>query len=334
MQQAGRGRVIMQGGQRVVQQQPTRGRGGQMVVAGRGQVRSLGQPGSVVMGRGGQMMQTVRGRGGVMRGQTVMGGQTMVRQGARMVTPTKTRGGMVTMAAGRGQVVRPMMTRGGVQGRGGVQMIRGGQMVNRPRLASQPVAITQSRRGRPPANTTMMMNQAGRQQPQQQHNSIYVQQQQQRKIAPAPQPRSVSPSSSMVSAVSSWHTPSQNRPVSPPKANNDNFKIKLPKMTGGPSLKKENNIVDLDDDIISLDDPPQLSVKMEDGTMVRPTPVMEGSAKTSSSGKTKDRKWCAVCHNGGDTLYCCNRCPNVYHMFCYIPPLLKNPLMIGFVSCA
>ena len=207
------------------------------------------------------MMQTVRGRGGVMRGQTVMGGQTMVRQGARMVTPTKTRGGMVTMAAGRGQVVRPMMTRGGVQGRGGVQMIRGGQMVNRPRLASQPVAITQSRRGRPPANTTMMMNQAGRQQPQQQHNSIYVQQQQQRKIAPAPQPRSVSPSSSMVSAVSSWHTPSQNRPVSPPKANNDNFKIKLPKMTGGPSLKKENNIVDLDDDIISLDDPPQLSVK-------------------------------------------------------------------------
>ena len=65
----------------------------------------------------------------------------------------------------------------------------------------------------------------------------------------------------MVSAVSSWHTPSQNRPVSPPKANNDNFKIKLPKMTGGPSLKKENNIVDLDDDIISLDDPPQLSVK-------------------------------------------------------------------------
>ena len=118
MQQAGRGRVIMQGGQRVVQQQPTRGRGGQMVVAGRGQVRSLGQPGSVVMGRGGQMMQTTRGRGGVMRGQAVMGGQTMVRQGARMVTPTKTRGGMVTMAAGRGQVVRPMMTRGGVQGRG------------------------------------------------------------------------------------------------------------------------------------------------------------------------------------------------------------------------
>ena len=30
-------------------------------------------------------------------------------------------------------------------------------------------------------------------------------------------------------------------------------------MTGGPSPKKENNIVDLDDDIISLDDPPQLS---------------------------------------------------------------------------
>ena len=84
----------------------------------------------------------------------------MVRQGARMVTPTKTRGGMVTMSGGRGQVVRPMMARGGVQGgRGGVQMMRGGQMVTRPRLASQQVAITQSRRGRPPTNTAMMMNQ-------------------------------------------------------------------------------------------------------------------------------------------------------------------------------
>ena len=51
------------------------------------------------------------------------------------------------------------------------------------------------------------------------------------------------------------------RPVSPPNTNNDNFNIKLPKMSEGPSFKKENNIVDLDDDIISLHDLPQLPVK-------------------------------------------------------------------------
>ena len=67
------------------------------------------------------------------------------------------------------------------------------------------------------------------------------------------------------------------------------------------------------------------TIKVEAGTVVRPPPVMEGSAKTSSSGKTKDGEWCAVCHDGGDTLYCCDRCPNVYHMFCYIPPLTQEP---------
>ena len=35
--------------------------------------------------------------------------------------------------------------------------------------------------------------------------------------------------------------------------------------------------------------------------------------------------WCAVCHDGGDTLYCCDRCPKVYHLFCYIPPLCEEP---------
>ena len=35
--------------------------------------------------------------------------------------------------------------------------------------------------------------------------------------------------------------------------------------------------------------------------------------------------WCAVCHDGGDTLYCCDRCPKVYHLFCYVPPLTSEP---------
>ena len=60
-------------------------------------------------------------------------------------------------------------------------------------------------------------------------------------------------------------------------------------------------------------------VKVEGGA--RPAGhVMEGSAK-----KSKEGEWCAVCHDGGDTLYCCDRCPNVFHMFCYIPPLTQEP---------
>ena len=38
-----------------------------------------------------------------------------------------------------------------------------------------------------------------------------------------------------------------------------------------------------------------------------------------------DNDWCAICHDGGDTLYCCDRCPKVYHLFCYIPPLTEEP---------
>ena len=35
--------------------------------------------------------------------------------------------------------------------------------------------------------------------------------------------------------------------------------------------------------------------------------------------------WCAVCHDGGDTLYCCDRCPKVFHLYCYIPKLDAEP---------
>lgn len=35
-------------------------------------------------------------------------------------------------------------------------------------------------------------------------------------------------------------------------------------------------------------------------------------------------EWCAVCHDGGE-LYCCDRCPKVYHLGCYIPPLQSEP---------
>eukprot|EP00095_Tigriopus_kingsejongensis_P002200 maker-scaffold2190_size19107-snap-gene-0.5 protein:Tk02200 transcript:maker-scaffold2190_size19107-snap-gene-0.5-mRNA-1 annotation:"e3 ubiquitin-protein ligase trim33-like" len=38
-----------------------------------------------------------------------------------------------------------------------------------------------------------------------------------------------------------------------------------------------------------------------------------------------DEAWCAICHDGGDLLYCCDRCPKVYHLYCYIPPLTSEP---------
>ena len=50
-----------------------------------------------------------------------------------------------------------------------------------------------------------------------------------------------------------------------------------------------------------------------------------GSAK--KDGKKVEREWeewCAVCHDGG-TLYCCDKCPKVYHLSCYIPPISPEP---------
>ena len=48
---------------------------------------------------------------------------------------------------------------------------------------------------------------------------------------------------------------------------------------------------------------------------------MQGNAEEEG----EDNDWCAVCHDGGDTLYCCDRCPKVYHMYCFIPPLTEEP---------
>ena len=59
------------------------------------------------------------------------------------------------------------------------------------------------------------------------------------------------------------------------------------------------------------------------------SPEMQGNEEndppevTSEDGDPND--WCAVCHDGGDTLYCCDRCPKVYHTFCFIPPLTEEP---------
>ena len=52
-------------------------------------------------------------------------------------------------------------------------------------------------------------------------------------------------------------------------------------------------------------------------------PELLGSAKDDAEEDGED--WCAVCHDGGDLLYCCDRCPKVYHLYCYIPPLKEEP---------
>ena len=265
---ANRGMVMTRGGQRVMQQQPQmRGRVGMVVTGGRGQVQMIrGQQ----MGRGGQMMQT-RGRGVVRGGAMMTRGQPRMTQ----VTPTK-RGGMM---GGRGQtVMRPVM-RGGVQQRGQVQMMRGQQMM-RPRLQQPQPA----RRGRPPASAVMMNPEPLVYNQRQPAQRTIVQNQQPRKI----QARPVSPSPS-------WHTPSaQNRPVSPPKTN-DNFKIKLPtmgKMPGpggaGGKVKVENVNLEDDDDIISIDASPVKMMRPSDPLSSLNRPGLQISRGKSNSDEGVD----------------------------------------------
>lgn len=55
-------------------------------------------------------------------------------------------------------------------------------------------------------------------------------------------------------------------------------------------------------------------------------PEMQGNDEEDPDDENvDDNDWCAVCHDGGDTLYCCDRCPKVFHLFCYIPPLTEEP---------
>merc|ERR1712045_165421 len=55
------------------------------------------------------------------------------------------------------------------------------------------------------------------------------------------------------------------------------------------------------------------------------TVKLEGRKGGGGQTKKPEGDWCAICHDGGDTLYCCDRCPKVYHMNCYVPPLPGEP---------
>ena len=89
-------------------------------------------------------------------------------------------------------------------------------------------------------------------------------------------------------------------------------------------------------DLGSITDPnkevkTEMSLSKNDEVRSSATPEMQGNDEASKNAEGEDEEggdendWCAVCHDGGDTLYCCDRCPKVYHLFCYIPPLTEEP---------
>ena len=75
-------------------------------------------------------------------------------------------------------------------------------------------------------------------------------------------------------------------------------------------------------------DPNNVTIKKEIEDKV---PELLGSAKEELLASVKEEQqevesevYCAKCHDGGE-LYCCDRCPKVYHLECYIPPMKKEP---------
>ena len=76
-------------------------------------------------------------------------------------------------------------------------------------------------------------------------------------------------------------------------------------------------------------EPSAFEIKKE---MVDEVPELLGSAKEEAAAKAikeepeeEEVVYCAVCHDGGDLLYCCDRCPKIYHLACYIPPMKEEP---------
>merc|ERR1712013_325743 len=219
-----------------------------------------------------QPVRGARGRGGMVQGGVRMGGQQGMVDGRGQMAGNRgraqpMRGGMVgnqgmnrggnqQMIRGRGVVrggVQQVGMRGGAVNRGGMQ-IRGG--LNKPRMI-QPAIAPGARRGRPPSGAGMSGPQPltynPTPQPRSQPNQSFGQQ---RTVKPAPAISNLNQGIS--SGGSSWHTPTTaNRPVSPPKSGDaSSFKIKLPKLGGGISVKHENN-----SNIISLDEPPAKIVR-------------------------------------------------------------------------
>ena len=52
----------------------------------------------------------------------------------------------------------------------------------------------------------------------------------------------------------------------------------------------------------------------------------------ASEESVLNEDWCAVCDNGGDLLICCDRCPKIFHLDCYVPALEKQPECAPHIS--
>lgn len=111
-------------------------------------------------------------------------------------------------------------------------------------------------------------------------------------------------------------------------------RVKPERAAGMPSAPIVNPVRNPTDFGLLIDD--EISVApswSQDGESGKPSNEgssvkLEGRKPTGGGGapsKKPEGDWCAICHDGGDTLYCCDRCPKVYHMGCYVPPLPGEP---------
>jgi len=315
-----------------------RGQVGGRPVGGRGMVRGGQQQPQMVRGRG----QLVRGGGGMQ----VRGGQQQMRGGMQQ--------GM--RGAPQQRMIRPAMASQGVarRGRPPGPNTHTPQHIQNQQYTNAALGIKPKPRPKNPGMQSMSGYQT-QSMPTQNFN---------RPIRPAAPQIITMPPAEIPSGGSSWHTPSQvgvsGGGVSPPSSDITSFKIKLPSMakkndgsngnimagvdpiaadpvsvsrvktegrtsSGVPSAPVHNPIQTPDFGMI-VDDEISVVPEWQDGTK-NDTEGSSVKLEGRKGGQTKkpEGDWCAICHDGGDTLYCCDRCPKVYHMNCYVPPLPGEP---------
>ena len=124
--------------------------------------------------------------------------------------------------------------------------------------------------------------------------------------------------------------------IEPPSSDNINANINsintASKNVNAPMVSFGNpSNLETELDLGTITDPNNVKTELsKDKSQEKEAPEMEGNddpydTKELDEENVDDNDWCAICHDGGDTLYCCDRCPKVYHLFCYIPPLTEEP---------
>ena len=70
--------------------------------------------------------------------------------------------------------------------------------------------------------------------------------------------------------------------------------------------------------------PPRAARQQSTGKQLTPRGGAAAAGYERENPDDPSEDWCAVCHNGGDLL-CCDFCPKVYHLTCYVPTLQEFP---------